>query len=226
MAPWKKIETLFEHAICINLDRRTDRWNKVKIEFEKIGLDVERFSAVDGVAIFDDEMVKNYKGYKKGRGPKAIIGGLRSHNNVYKTAIKNKWDITAVFEDDALFVNNFKSELAKIYPQVPKDWLMLFLGCVPRKVSNISENVVQIDNCWTAHAYLIKLEACKMLVPIIENYEHRPIDLSWGSVFKTKRVYGIIPPLSVQDETYSDLRQRVWTPFGKETLLKFNNRRK
>ena len=43
-----KLNNYFDKIICINLDRRPDRWREAQEQFKKAGITVERFSAVDG----------------------------------------------------------------------------------------------------------------------------------------------------------------------------------
>ena len=42
------LNTYFDKIICINLDRRKDRWDHSLKQFRKIGLNVKRYSAIDG----------------------------------------------------------------------------------------------------------------------------------------------------------------------------------
>ena len=43
-----KINDYFDKIICINLDKRPDRWREVQSQFKKAGISVQRFSAIDG----------------------------------------------------------------------------------------------------------------------------------------------------------------------------------
>jgi len=215
----RNIDTLFKHSFCINLDRRPDRWEKSKDEFDKVGLSVNRYSAVDGPEVLSDDISKKYRGYKVDRDPKAIIGCLRSHRNLYTMALTAGWQEMAVFEDDVVFKNDFRSLFETFCDQLPVDWLMLFLGCIPLKISNFSNNLRVVQNCWTTHAYIIRREACEMLETILSNNEHRPIDLSWGPVLNTGRVFTMWPFLAIQRESYSDIMRTTRSPFkGKYTL--------
>jgi GR25 family glycosyltransferase involved in LPS biosynthesis len=45
----EKVMQRFDAIYCINLDRRTDRWEQASEEFKKAGINhVHRWSAVDG----------------------------------------------------------------------------------------------------------------------------------------------------------------------------------
>ena len=54
-----KFTDYFSHIYCINLLRRTDRWEECKIEFSKLNIldKVEKFDAVDGLAKYPDAKV-------------------------------------------------------------------------------------------------------------------------------------------------------------------------
>lgn len=215
----RDIDSLFEHSFCINLDRRPDRWQQAKEEFDKAGLRVNRFSAFDGPECLSDTVSEEYRGYKVDRDPKAIIGCLRSHRILYTTMLDAGWQEMAVFEDDVIFKEDFKSKFIDCYRQLPTDWLILFLGCIPLKVDTFSKNLRKVHNCWTTHAYIIRAEACEMLEEILLHNEHRPIDLSWGPILDTGRVFTCWPFLAIQRESYSDIMKTTRSPFtGKYTL--------
>ena len=67
----KTINSHFNNIYCINLDRRTDRWEECLIEFKKHSLDVERFSAIDG------KDLKSLPGLNSGQ-----VGAIYSHMGV------------------------------------------------------------------------------------------------------------------------------------------------
>ena len=43
-----------DKTYCINLDRRPDRWEKMKTQFIDHNIQVERFSAIDGRLLTND----------------------------------------------------------------------------------------------------------------------------------------------------------------------------
>ena len=74
---------------CINLDRRTDRWEESKAEFEKWNLNVERFPAIDG----------------------GVAGAATAFNKSQYAVLKKavKLDKALILEDDVVFTNDFSS---------------------------------------------------------------------------------------------------------------------
>jgi hypothetical protein len=92
-------------AFCINLDRSKDRWQRSVKEFQRIGLEVERFSAVDGKLVDKQQVIKqgllspNFIEMDK----PGAIGCLLSHIGIWKLAVERKTPWTLILEDDCRF---------------------------------------------------------------------------------------------------------------------------
>lgn len=98
------------HFYCINLDNRIDRWKESEIEFQKAGITVKRFSAINS--------------------PKfPYYGCTLSHKKLLLSAKKNGHDIICVFEDDIFFYKpqTFLREITETIQSLPKDWKILYL---------------------------------------------------------------------------------------------------
>ena len=67
------INDYFDRVVCINLDRRTDRWAECVELVAKHDLRVERVSAVDGRTLADTPYLK-----------KGMLGCVLSHRIVYE----------------------------------------------------------------------------------------------------------------------------------------------
>lgn len=116
-----KVNEYFDHVYCLNLDRRQDRWNKISKKFNELGIQVQRFSAIDGNNLSDDILSKySINKYE--------VGCFLSHYEIIKDAKKNDYKRILVFEDDALFVNNFNKKFENIPNKVKKDWKLIYLG--------------------------------------------------------------------------------------------------
>ena len=69
---------MFPHRVCINIDRRPERWERMQARFAKVDLGpVERFPAVDG------EKLEVPAGWPESAG---AYGCLRSHLAVVREA--------------------------------------------------------------------------------------------------------------------------------------------
>ena len=104
----------------INLDRRSDRWEKIRQEFISKGYnesDIERFNAVDGqtltstpelTAMFKNNTFKSRKG---------VMGCYLSHFNLWKELANSTDEYYLICEDDIILETNFKRYLDQIYPE-------------------------------------------------------------------------------------------------------------
>lgn len=102
----------FDAIYCINLSRRSDRWQEVQKEFDKVGIKnkVIRFCAV--------ETPNNWH-----------IGCMLSHRGILKEAKKNWYKNILVFEDDVKFYWQNEQSLQLIMPFLKEEkWDLLYLG--------------------------------------------------------------------------------------------------
>jgi len=91
-------------AVCINLQRRPERWTLFKLRAAEAGLGfIRRFNAIDGNELNVPRQLKSHNG---------AYGCLHSHASVYKEALKKGHSNLLVVEDDCEFSCD-KSELIK-----------------------------------------------------------------------------------------------------------------
>jgi len=133
----------FEKIWCINLDKRTDRWEQAQEEFSKMGIldRVERFSAV---------------GDKDGR-----VGVIKSNLGIVKHAKENGFNNVLVFEDDVQFIESKDityDVLEKALSQTEKlRWSLFYLGANTNdnnKLIKLKErpNLIYLKNSFAVHA--------------------------------------------------------------------------
>jgi glycosyl transferase family 25 len=103
----------FSRIVCINLDRRPDRWRRVRTRFARHGIEpVERFAAVDGSRVAVPEVWKGREG---------AYGCLRSHLDVVAAARDDRNEDLLVFEDDVEFAPDLGERFARAMAQLPDD---------------------------------------------------------------------------------------------------------
>lgn len=107
-----------DHIYCINLESRPDRWKNMDAQFNRLGLDVERFAALQGVR-------GDYNPVRKTLGQ---IGCLKSHKAVVEDALKNNYESILIFEDDITICQDFSSRLSHCSEDMVSDWDSLYLG--------------------------------------------------------------------------------------------------
>jgi hypothetical protein len=191
-----KINDIAEKSYCISLERRPDRWETVKKEFDSNEIFVERFFATDG-QLLENTSQFFYKGE---------AGALDSHRRVLKDAIDNDLDCVAIFEDDVMFVDNFNEKFENYYSEIPSDWETIGLGY--NKPSGhwnkISNNVSRLRNVYCAHAFLIKRNAIEYSYNLMLNNTLQA-DVYYGMSQEVFPTYGLFNALAVQRAGYSDI---------------------
>src|SRR6185436_5770694 len=92
--PTSLINQLFPHKVCINLDRRFERWEQMQNKFEQHGMQsVQRFAAVDG----DTSTTPPHSD-----GTPSANGCLLSHLEVVREARRLGLSNVLIFEDDVV----------------------------------------------------------------------------------------------------------------------------
>ena len=105
----------------INLDRVPERRAHMEREFAKVGLEAERFPAVDALHIEDYDNVR----YVPGAGVrweivKSQIGVFESHRRIWQMVVAQGLDMAAVFEDDMYFLPDLTELLDLLEESAPR----------------------------------------------------------------------------------------------------------
>lgn len=189
------IENYFGHIILINLARRPDRLEHAREEFRKLGItNWERFEAID----FGPDWGNH--------------GCTASHKAVMKLVVERGWERCFVFEDDfEACVPDAQEQFARMLPEVPKNWDMLYLGggygSPPRK--RISPHVILMGQMKTTSSYGVTLQSAGELFNCIGEGSADAIDNCYAGYNETKNCYITQPRLFVQYKNYSDLQKAV-----------------
>lgn len=204
------MDDLIHKIYCINLDRRKDRWNTICLpQFIKLGLQVERVSAVDGMLI---DLPRDCSSKMRGR-----IGCAMSHLNVLRLAQRHHIERILILEDDVSFADDFISTLSTLITHVPTDWDMIFLGASHMiKPTNIGNGITKFNKAYTAHAYIVNSHMIDKLIHLIncrinewiQSYENTPetaLDVIYGNLMSTHNVYGFQKTLATQTPSMSDI---------------------
>ena len=186
---------IFGQILCINLDRRIDRWEKCVSEFEKNSLQVERISAIEGVVI---------PGNKLNAGE---VGCKASHIKVLAiAAMSNK--PTLILEDDVEFEDEFKSKFMQVYEKIPT-WDMLYLGgnhVLPPHAVNGKFGFSRVRKIYTTSSYIVTPSTAKRLLLFTQVRPFDQIDVAYAGVQGTMQCYAFTPPLAWQKIGFSDIQ--------------------
>lgn len=193
---------------CINLDKRPDRWEKCKEEFNKVGLTdyVERFPGIEASP--------------------GIKGCSLSHYSVIKQAKLDGCKSVLVFEDDVEFIrtSEFEQVICNAFNQMESldiNCDMFYLGGNVKGNNNfrIDTNLVELNNVKCAHAYIVFESIYDVITDIIEqgdidskfswngsNYNRLNLDYRfYRDISPNYNVYGVYPMLAKQSQGFSDV---------------------
>jgi len=190
----------FDKALCINLDKRPDRWEESLKEFNKIGLtEVKRIVGVDG------DTIPTKADLKPG------ANGCRvSHAKAFANAKVNKYKSFLLLEDDIEFHDGFNEMFDFMSPQIPDDWDMLYLCANPATGSRlrVADNVFRLYGGYSAHCVIFKDTVYEdALNALLFNYVQS--DLTYAALQNKYNAYLLYPHIAYQRTDYSDIEKEV-----------------
>jgi GR25 family glycosyltransferase involved in LPS biosynthesis len=118
---------------------------------------IEVFKAIDGKS----EKIPNWW-----RSTPGAWGCYRSHHEIIKSCINNNIDSVLIFEDDAIFDNEFIDKAKIFFDNLPNDWEMCYLGGqhLNKPSDIVINNAIAIGtNINRTHAYAINKSGFKKL---------------------------------------------------------------
>lgn len=113
---------MFDHVVCINLDRRPERWERFRKQWPLRSLGPTRYSAVDS------RLAKPPPWFPEVCPDPGAWGCLRTHVRIWEDALSGGWDSVLVFEDDAILRDDFTAKFSEFMNAVPSDWEQIYLG--------------------------------------------------------------------------------------------------
>ena len=204
----------FDEIYCINLERRTDRWDQCKSEFDKIGI-------ADRVIKFD--------AFDNKENPKK--GCYDSHLSVIKLAYERKLKNVLIFEDDVAFLKKYDDKILRksIKSLNETNWEFFYLGGLERRIKPRSkynrlsnewqgefneeyDYIMQCSSVGWAHSFAVNCSIFERIVSdydnniwnvLVENHDSH-LDRYYQEVLKPK-TYVCVPSLTTQYNLVSDL---------------------
>lgn len=111
----------FSRVVCINLDRRPDRWKTFCDGLP----DDWPFSRPERIAAVDGQQTKPPPWWTAGRG---AWGCYLSHLGVIEDCLRTGTESVLLLEDDAVFCQGFSRLAADWIASLPTDWQCVYLG--------------------------------------------------------------------------------------------------
>jgi GR25 family glycosyltransferase involved in LPS biosynthesis len=201
----QSISDVFPHIVCINLDRRPDRWQRLQKRAGSLNIGgVQRFSAIDGATLDCPADWDDYPG---------AYGCLLSHIAVVRRAREQRLPNILILEDDAVFDAQIESRFASYISQVPADWdMLLFGGIHGGSPVAVTANIIKIDHTLSTFAYALKHTIYDRFIELNER-ALTVVDESNRILQKEFNCYCFMPHLAWVEEDYSDIRgetENLW----------------
>jgi len=200
-----KITDFFDKTFCINLERRSDRWEECVVEFNKYNLsNINRFIAVDG---------KQLPQVTSGFVTPSRLALVLTNIKILEESISNNYNTILILEDDVEF-NDQVLNMDEYFKVLPKDWDMLYfggnhnthMGINPPSI--INEKVCKLHNTYSTHCVAINGKAITKVYDRIKKCDNA-LDVIYVDLQKSLNVYSFYPMIATQRVSFSDIENKV-----------------
>lgn len=200
----------FDKVFVINVASYKERRQLSKERLETIGmqegLDYEFFRATTGKSKFAKLNGTESIGWNRN-----AAGLVYTTRRIIETAKKNKWKSVFVFEDDFLFVNNFKDLYKKAIKDLPEDYDFFHLNSTHVRPPVWKKGLIHtIKDARCCQAYAIHESVYDVYLDHLKRSD-KPIDETTRLIQgERKRSYCTRPNLVYHQEgLYSSLREKI-----------------
>lgn len=158
-----------DNSFCISLDSRSDRWERMRKQFDFFNMDVQRWTASTPTTITDpffDSLTKTERACSQ------------SHINIYRHIINNELDYALILEDDGCFHYDWKEMLANIYTHLSSseiEHFSIILLNASEPIDTHFKWVLQTEQYLTG-GYIISNRGAKW---ILNYYRHMFASADW-----------------------------------------------
>jgi glycosyl transferase family 25 len=191
------LNDFFPHKVCINLDKRGDRWARMCARFAEHGIEgVARFPALDG---------KDLTPPRDWAASRGAYGCLQSHLAVVERARRENWPSVLIFEDDAVLDPEFGTKFPGFVEQLPADWDMLLFGGIHYlPLVRLAPNVIKIAHSLSTYAYAMRRTIYDGFVEL-NRRARGALDENNRELQKRFNCYCFMPHLAWVEEDYSNV---------------------
>ena len=200
------LEKYFDKIYCINLDRRTDRWEHFLNQSKNFGLnDFERISAIDGGKLNPSDFSSPLN--------QGELGLLLTTIKIFEDSIQNKYEKILILEDDCVFENEL-NKIDLFFRSLPSDWDMIYFGGnhnvhggYPEPIV-INDYVKKVSYTYSSHMIGFNIKIYEKIMSLLKTNQF-PVDIVYSLLQKENNCYTFYPRLSTQLVDFSDIQNKV-----------------
>lgn len=191
-----KINDVVDITYLMNMDRRPDRLEYASEQLKSNGIEFERYCAVDGTAVLNPTRMNAGQ-----------YGNYLSHLGILEQCMINGIDRVMIFEDDVEFCQDFEDKFSRLYPLIPEDWDMVYLGfnrIAGTEHPTDREEIVKITGAYAIHAFMLNRKAIRIAYNFMSRNKVQA-DVYYAELQKSLNVYSFKEQLCSQRPDYSDI---------------------
>jgi glycosyl transferase, family 25 len=191
-----ELTDLCPYRVCINLDRRPEKWKRMESRFAQLDLQpVERFSAVDGSKMQIPVTWPESPG---------AYGCLQSHLSIVMKARAEGRESVLIIEDDVLFDDRFHEKFRERVQNLPENWDMLFFGCLHHDPPVlVASGIGRLRGSFSTFMYAVRHTVYEAFVRL-NSRAKQAVDRNNTILQRLFNCYCFIPHLAWVDDSYSD----------------------
>lgn len=214
----------FDKIYCINLKRRSDRWESVQKELIKHNIHADRFEALDGKHLHFSKIhtVDHSKTKSWFPGDECInsyeASLIFNYQIILMDAIANGYEKILIFEDDVVLKENFEEMFNKTIEELPENWDIFYFGGMNWFGNDkpYSDNLKIASKTLGTYAFALKHTVFDKILKLSNLQE--TIDFTLAKYLREVNSYIAYPHLAGQSSGYSDIKQteNIEDPFSFE----------
>jgi len=200
------------NIVIINLNRASERKEKISLLLKERNINAIFYSAVDGQDFTNSSFILKLDlphGYRyKDNFKPGEIGCTLSHIGVISMAKALNWDYVIVLEDDINICQDFNLRIEKLFKIVPKDWEHIYLSGTPHHNGTINHNFLQVvpsvkTDC--THSYIINKNSYDKVIKKLLSMKTTTDDLYNDMILHEKNLksYTFYPFVTHSNSSYS-----------------------
>lgn len=214
VATTRSTRKIFKKTYAITLNKNNPRYKKTLKSAKAAGIKIQ---SAPGVIVTDAMLKKGISGIpnKQHNNVRGVIGCFLAQRNLLKKIAKDhpkNTEGTLILEDDVIFPKTFQKDLERIYPEVPSDWDVLFLGRTVTSGKRVGKHVIKFGprtrKNWGNWAYVVRHKTIKKkLLPRLKVMTDG-IDVQFNKFSDKVNMYVIQPNIvNFNRSTHSNIKR-------------------